>query len=128
VGYAPRILIVEDEPEVRRFFETVLLEQGYCVTPVGTARHALRVVSDFDCDVAIVDMSLPDMSGPDAIQCLLVERPYIKVLAVSGAMGGIMGALAKSAGASAVLSKPMTMGKLLSSVYDLIDPSGSWRG
>ena len=46
LSYAARILIVDDEPEVRAFFEQRLLEDGYHVTAVGTARQGLRALND----------------------------------------------------------------------------------
>ena len=124
---APRILIVEDESGVRRLFEQVLSEDGYLVTSVATGRHALLVSRDVVFDLAIVDMSLPDLEGPDVIRRILEEAPHIKAIAVSGLMEGPMRTLAALAGAIAVFQKPITPKTLREGIFAVLDPSLSWR-
>ena len=126
--YAPRILIIEDEIHVRRLFERVLSEDGYHVTSVGTGRHALFVLRDVAFDVVIVDMSLPDLDGPEIIREILAEFPYIKAVAASGAMEPTLENLARLAGATQVFHKPITPDNLRGTVYAALDPSYSWRG
>ena len=86
MAYAPRILIVEDDASVRRLFEHVLSEDGYYVTSVGTGRHALLVLRDVAFDAVIVDMSLPDLDGPEALQALreLPGSANMPAIAISG--------------------------------------------
>ena len=119
---------MEDEPGVRRLFEAVLAEDGYHVHSVAAGRHALRLVRDVSFDLVIVDMSLPDLDGPDVIREILAEFPYIRVVAVSGAMEGHMRALAYRAGALSVFQKPITPSNLRKAIYVALDSSGSWLG
>jgi CheY-like chemotaxis protein len=127
MAYAPRVLIVEDEAAVRRLFEQVLSEDGYLVTAVATGRHALLVTRDFAFDLVIVDMSLPDLAGPEVIRQIVEEIPHIKAIAVSGLMEGAMRNLAQTAGALAVFQKPITPRALRDTVFAALDPSYSWR-
>lgn len=128
MSYAPRILLVEDEAGVRRLFERVLSEDGYYVATVATGRHALWVLRDTSFDLAIVDMSLPDLDGPCLIREITTEYPHVDVLASSGAMERHMEALAHAAGAIRVFQKPIPPDKLRKVVYAALDPSYAWRG
>lgn len=68
LDYAPRILIVDDEPAVRALFDCHLAEDGYRVTAVETGRQALAAVQKTTFDVIVVDLSLPDIDGIEAIR------------------------------------------------------------
>jgi CheY-like chemotaxis protein len=81
---APRILIVDDEPNVRNLFLTILAEDGYYVTAVATARHALLVLREREVELVILDLSLPDADGLELVREIHAEFPYTRVLAVSG--------------------------------------------
>jgi CheY-like chemotaxis protein len=127
LAYAPRILIVDDEPAIRRLFEDILAQDGYYVTAVGTGRHALFAIQDTVFDIIVVDMSLPDVRGPELLTQIRSETPLSKILAISGFMEGIR-ADAIAAGATAVLAKPFAAQQLQETVYRLIDDSCSWMG
>lgn len=127
-AYAPRILIVEDESDVRLLFERVLAQHVYYVTSVATGGHALFLLRETTFDMIIVDMSLPDRDGPEFVRDVLAEFPYLRALAVSGAMKHPMEMLARSAGAISTFQKPFTPKDLSATVYAALDPSFSWRG
>jgi CheY-like chemotaxis protein len=128
LAYAPRILIVDDESAVQRLFEAVLSQDGYSVSAVGTARHALLVLRDIAFDLVIVDMSLPDMPGLELLGHIRSESPLSRVLAISGFMEGPLRDTVTAAGAAAVLTKPVAPRELQDAVYRLLDPSCSWMG
>ncbi len=128
MSYAPRILVVEDEPVVRSLFEEVLSEDGYYITAVGTARHALHTLRNFEFELVILDMSLPDRDGAEVLGHIRSESPQLKILAASGFMAGGMHEIAMHAGATATLTKPTTPLELRRAVYRLLDPSGTWIG
>jgi response regulator receiver domain-containing protein len=79
LDYAPRILIVDDEPSVRTFFDRVLSEDGYYVDAVGTARQALRALCDRAFEVALVDLSLPDGDGVELMRQMRAEAPFLRI-------------------------------------------------
>jgi two-component system, OmpR family, KDP operon response regulator KdpE len=128
MAYEPSILIVEDDASVRKYFEKVLSEDGYCITSVATGRHGLLVARDTAFDLVIVDMSLPDLDGPHVIREIIADFPDIKAIATSGAMEEQMRSLARVAGAVSVFQKPITPRNLRNAVYVALDPSYSWRG
>ena len=128
MDYAPRILIVDDEPMVQTFFDQILSEDGYFVAAVGTMRQALRTITDRAFELVIVDLSLPDGDGLELVRQMRLELPYLKILATSGFLVGTMPEVAIAAGATGTLSKPTTASKLRYAVYQLLEPSGRWCG
>jgi DNA-binding response OmpR family regulator len=128
LDYAPRILIVDDEPSVRTFFDRVLSEDGYYVDAVGTARQALRALGDGAFEVVLVDISLPDIDGVKLMRQMRMDAPYLRILATSGFLVGTMVDVVMMAGATATLEKPTTPDELRNAVYRLLEPSGGWCG
>ena len=62
-----KILVVDDERNVRRAFEEILAGKGHVVVAVRGAEEALAAVDREDCELAILDICLPGMSGLDAL-------------------------------------------------------------
>lgn len=124
---APRILIVEDNAGVRRFFERILAEDGYSVDAVATGRHALLLLREMSFDLVIVDMSLPDCDGLEIMRQIVSDYGYIKLLATSGFMDSRLKSMALVAGAAAVCAKPISPHDFRAKVYEVLDPSCSWR-
>jgi len=118
---APRILIVEDEADVRTFFATALHDYGFAVTAAAKGRHALSLLRDSEFELIILDMSLPDMDGLELIRRVRCEFPFLKVAAVSGFMGGALQREAVSSGAHLTLRKPTPPMKLRNAVYRVLD-------
>jgi CheY-like chemotaxis protein len=127
LSYAPRILVVDDEPGVQLFFEQVLSSAGYYVTLVRTSRQALAQVRSREFDVAVVDLSLPDEDGFDVIRQMRSASRELKILAISGFMVGDVPREALAAGATDTLLKPTLPETLLQAVYQLIE-RGTWAG
>jgi len=128
VGYAPRILVVDDEAAVQLFLEQVLGDVGYHVTLAPNGRLALAHARSREFDVILIDLSLPDQDGMEIIRQIRSESPATPILALSGYMVGDMPAKARAAGATDALQKPVSPETLLLTVYGLIQPRGTWAG
>jgi len=123
--YAPRILVVDDEYEIRTFFTRILSLDGHLVTAVATARHALAAVRNGEFEVVVLDLSLPDSDGLELTRQIRGEIPHLHILAISGFMVGDMPREALAAGASATLPKPTTSSALRWSVSELLAQADS---
>lgn len=112
VGPGPRVLVVDDDRQIRRLLRTALKEHGYSVFEASSASTALAAVSTTRPDAIILDVGLPDSKGTDVIQSLreLVKRPIL-VLSVRDDEAEIVAAL--DAGADDYLTKPFGIGELL---------------
>lgn len=77
------ILLVEDEPSIRKLMATALEQAGYTVRQ---ARHGLEAIEQFDetVDLLLADIRLPHLNGGELIGRLREQRPTLKVLAISG--------------------------------------------
>lgn len=122
---ARTILLVEDEQAVRFVTEAVLRQHNYGVLPARDGVEAVEVFSKnrLAIDAAVVDMAMPGMDGPAAIQAISRLCPEVKILAVSGFMDA--GTLAARTGRSDIrmLSKPYSSEELLREVGELLEPA-----
>lgn len=105
------LLLLEDEPLLRKQISTFLERLGADVTTVDTMAKARQVISDLSFDFAVLDVNLPDGLGTD----LLRERvfPQNTGVIVMTAEGGISGAVeALKMGATEYLTKPFDLAEL----------------
>lgn len=107
-----RILIVDDEPAIRRFLKTVLGAHGYTVFEATRGEEAVSQVSAQRPDAIVLDLGLPDLDG---VQVTRVLREWsqtpILILSVRGGESDKIAAL--DAGADDYLTKPFSSGELL---------------
>ena len=122
-GAAPLILVVDDDPLVRRWVCTVLEEEGYRVTEAGDGDQALTIIRRDGPVAAVLDVFLSGKEGLETILELRKERHPVKVLAMSG--GPISGydvlKVAKMFGADEALAKPCSAEMLLERVARLLN-------
>jgi len=78
-----RVLIVEDEGDVRSFFANYLDREGLDVTAAGTAREALQHLADTPYDVMLLDLRLPDMHGIELLREAKKIRPEAAVIVIT---------------------------------------------
>jgi two-component system, cell cycle sensor histidine kinase and response regulator CckA len=109
----PTILLVEDEPPIRRLVNTALSREGYEVVTASNGREACEI---FDreadrIDLVITDMRMPEMDGADMIRELRQRRATVKVLCITGYHPNIPEDLSARA-----LQKPFTREDLLKAV------------
>lgn len=77
-----RILIVDDEPQIRRFLRISLASQGYAVLEAENGEQALGAVYTQVPDVVLLDLGLPDMDGHDVLRGIR-EHSSVPVIVVS---------------------------------------------
>ena len=80
----PRVLVVDDQPEVRTTISIVLRMQHYEVVEAASAASALTLFEPASFDLAIIDMFLQDSNGSDLIAALRARSPGLPVVAISG--------------------------------------------
>ena len=121
-GGTERVLLVEDEPVVRRLIRSFLAQAGYRVTGVETGLAALEAAraSDTSFDLVVTDFVLPGMSGTDLASRLREFGCPAPVLYMSGYVPGDLEDAMRSH-ASGFLQKPFTSEQLLRAVRNLLD-------
>jgi two-component system KDP operon response regulator KdpE len=111
-GQMPLVLVVDDEPQVRRFLRASLPHQGYRVIEATTGEEALREAATRAPDAVLLDLGLPDLDGVEVTRRLREWSTVpIVVLSARGQEGDKIEAL--DAGADDYLTKPFGIGELL---------------
>src|SRR6185437_9658107 len=106
------ILIVEDEPRMRRPLEISLGEDGHTVQTVNDAETGLRFLHKDAIDLILTDLKLPGMNGLDFLQQARELEPSVPVVVMT-AYGSVETAVeAMKAGASDYVLKPFTMAEM----------------
>ncbi len=108
----PRILIVDDEPAIRRFLQGLLPAHGFTVFEAGTGQEALAAVVTHRPDVMVLDLGLPDLDGVQVTR-LLREWTQIPIIILSVRGGEEDKVAALDAGADDYLTKPFGSRELL---------------
>lgn len=108
---APRILIIDDEPEIRQFLEVELSYQGYTVEIAETGALGLKLVNSHPPDVVILDLGLPDMDGKDFIKSIR-EWSQVPIIVLSARDTEDEKIVALEQGADDYLTKPFGTGEL----------------
>jgi two-component system, OmpR family, KDP operon response regulator KdpE len=110
-----RILIVDDEPQIARVLRTSLSSSGYDVRSAGDGHAGLRMAREWQPDLVITDVSMPNMDGIELSSQLRSESQVpIIVLSVKGEEKTKVAAL--DAGADDYVTKPIGMDELLARV------------
>jgi two-component system KDP operon response regulator KdpE len=113
------VIVVEDEPQIRRFVCDALGKEGCAPLQAATARIGLDAAAAGRADLVILDLGLPDMNGIDFIRDLRTWSPLpILILSARSAERDKIAAL--DAGADDYLCKPFGVGELLARVRALL--------
>ncbi|RVU17835.1 response regulator [Methylobacterium oryzihabitans] len=107
------ILVVDDEPPIRKLLRMGLATQDYVVLEAPDGRTALDVLARERVDLVILDLGLPDLRGHDLLRTIRERRPDLPVVVLSSRddEGGKVEAL--DAGADDYVTKPFGMAELL---------------
>ena len=102
------ILVVDDDPDIGGITGEGLREMGYAVTEAESGRAALAVLERGDpiCDLMVVDLVMPGLSGVDTVRLARRVRPDLKVVFTTGYAD--MSMFAADLGNDVVLKKPFT--------------------
>ena len=128
VQRVPRVLVVDDEPDILELLELTLLRMGLEVERAGNVREALQRLDNNSYNLCLTDMRMPDGEGLDIVRHI-TQRNLDVPVAVITAHGNLDNAVAAlKAGAFDYLSKPVALDQLralVNAALKLPLPSGS---
>jgi two-component system KDP operon response regulator KdpE len=107
-----RVLVVEDEPQMRRFLRTTLTANGYQVLEAGSGEEALTLASSWNPEMVLLDLGLPDVDGLEVTRRLR-EWSAVPLVVVSARGQEVDKVRALDGGADDYLTKPFGAGELL---------------
>ena len=115
-----RALIVDDSDVLRRLIEMCLRPAGFEIATASTGEDAVAIASEFQPDIVLLDIGLPDMTGWEVLEKLRASGPNsdAKVLILSGYED--VHTEAKRLGADGALIKPFRNDELRRAAVDLL--------
>lgn len=125
-GGAPSVLLVDDEPMVRRVAARALRAEGYHVIEAADADEALSIVSGDPgvADVLITDVAMPGLNGVELAHCIVAARPDVRILFSSGLNILRDGTRVTLPRGAAFLPKPFTPRALGARLRELLESGG----
>jgi PAS domain S-box-containing protein len=117
------VLLVEDELAVRRLVGRVLRQSGYTVLETSNCAEAIEIARNHDggIDGVLTDVVMPDMSGPRLVEQLVLIRPELKVLYMSGYTRDEIDQQGLSTGSFGFIQKPMSPAALTTAIREVLD-------
>jgi two-component system chemotaxis response regulator CheY len=106
-GILGRVLLVDDQPELRRLFRRSLTRAGFTVVEARNGRVAVELAQQLSFDVVISDVHMPDMSGIELLETLGQLNEDLPVILTSGSPGPHTPLEVGERGAFAYLVKPV---------------------
>ncbi|MDP1525592.1 MAG: response regulator [Rhodocyclaceae bacterium] len=121
---APRVVIVEDDLQIRRFVRDAVAKAGCTAIEAGTGQQGLAAIAAEETQLLILDLGLPDMNGVDLIRELR-HWSALPILILSARTTERDKVEALDAGADDYLTKPFGLGELLARMRVLLRRHGS---
>src|SRR5262245_43673586 len=123
-----RILVIDDQPEVRSAIRAMLEHAGHTVVAAECGHNAVGAIEAFAFDLVLVDIIMPGLNGLDTIKILRDSAPNVPIIAMSGYSfrGGSSDldffGMAQELGAGCCLQKPFRPRELMDAVESLLGP------
>jgi len=113
-----KILIVDDDENIRKVLVAILEDKGYGTEAVGTAREAIKKSDKKFYNLALIDIRLPDMEGIDLLRKIKDTTPRMRKIIITGypTLQNAMDAVNR--GADAYVTKPFDVERVLSTISE----------
>ena len=115
-----RVLVVDDDPAVRKSIDRVLSNKGYAVITAENGEEALRKLNEEKYDLVYTDIRMPGMSGLEVAEQVKASRPWTPVVIITGYGTDAAEARAKAAGVSGFVHKPLSPEMIEGSARDAL--------
>jgi len=117
------VLVVEDSDDLREIVDRILSKTGYKVMAAANGAAALAMAGEYTgrIDVLLTDLIMPGMLGTELAPRLLMSRPDLRVLYMSGFAHPVLGSTGTVTGDVALLDKPFTEPTLLAGVRRVLE-------
>ncbi len=115
-----RILIIDDDGNIRTVIKTILEDEGYLVEVADTGLGAIQKSEKTFYNLALIDVRLPDMEGIDLLTKLRETEPKMRKIIVTGYPTLQNAITAVNKGADGYVMKPFDVEKILTTIKDLL--------
>lgn len=108
----PKLLIVDDEADIREFAKRFFTKRGIDVTTAAGGREALEIIGRERPDLVLLDVRMEEMTGVEVLKELRDKQDETKVVMVSGVNDEEIVSAAKSLGVRGFVHKPLVLEEL----------------
>ena len=115
-----RILVVDDENDLRMLVAERLGMEGYSVTEAARVKEAVRMLTQSDYDLMLLDVRLPDGTGLDVLKFMKEAGKSMPVIMLTGTTGLDIAVESVRLGARDYVTKPAKLSYLLQSIRELL--------
>lgn len=118
----PKILIIDDDENIRDFLEDVLSMSGFEVATASDGAEGVKKAKELLPEILITDIVMPEKEGIEVIMEIRKQHPEIKIIAMSGGTehASLYLDMAEKLGARRILPKPFTHNDILLAVKELL--------
>ena len=113
-----RILIIDDDENIRKVLQTILEDEGYVVETADTAKKGIERSENAFYNLALIDVRLPDMEGIELLTKLRETKPKMRKIIVTGYPTLQNAVAAVNKGADAYVMKPFDVEKILLTIKE----------
>jgi len=113
-----RVLVIEDNDELREYLRVALELQEYAVLTAAHGQEALAYLNGHTVDAVVTDLFMPEMDGIETVAALRRQFPDVRVIAMSGRPGVDYLRVARELGVKHTLRKPFEIGELIAALED----------
>jgi len=117
-GAKRKILLVDDDPAVRKMLGMLLTGEGYEVLLAIDGGESIQVAREAEVDLVLLDLNMPGMDGWETYERLAAENPMLPIIVITARPNQSFTAMA--AGIGALLEKPLDLSKLFLTIRDLL--------
>jgi len=114
--YRPKIVITDDEPRMIESMKILLGDKGYDIETFQSGHDTLNYIGTNDCDLVLMDVMMPGMTGFDALSLLQKQHPEVTVILMTGQASIDSAIRALRGGAYDYLCKPFEYDELIKKV------------
>lgn len=121
-----RVLVIDDEPQIRRFLDISLRAQGYEVAQAASGREGLEALAAHGADLVVLDIGLPDIDGHEVLRELR-QWSQVPVIMLTVRAGESEKVAALDAGANDYVTKPFGTQELMARIRALLRQQAGTR-
>jgi len=114
-----KVLIVDDETNMRRTLTDILLDEGYEVASAATGEEAIELCASNEYDVILMDVRMPGIDGVEAFRKIRRHREGVRVILMSAYGLDDLKHAALDEGAVAFLAKPLDLEKTVNLISEV---------
>jgi CheY-like chemotaxis protein len=117
----PRILVIDDDLELRLVLKDALMHEGYEVVAAPDGVRGLQLVMEHPADLILLDVAMPNRDGLETLRLIRSVEPEVKVIIISAALTEQQQAEARRWQVAGFIAKPIGAETLLNTIANVLN-------